>query len=173
MLAAKVSSATSELVAAVAAAVLRARPMMSGRTIGGIAPRGVVQIFELEPECRHQLRREAVAATTSCEAAPRVGKAVLPAGEPRGVRSDVFDEEQLTVGLQHPHDFLQGEIGSVHGAQHEGRDDRVDGSVWERQLLRRCVDQPRRRQLRANLSARRRRIAASGSTRTSPSRSSG
>ena len=144
MLADKVASATSGLVAAVAAAVLRARPMMSGRTIGGIAcHEASSQVFELEPECHHQLRRSAVAATTSCEAAPRVGKAVLPAGEPRGVRSDVFDEEQLTVGLQHPHDLLQGEIGSVHGAQHQGRHDRVDGSVWERQLLRRCVDQPR------------------------------
>ncbi len=55
----------------------------------------------------------------------------------------MFDEEQLTVGLQHPHDFLQREIGSVHRAQHEGRHDRVDGSVRERQLLRRCVDEPR------------------------------
>ena len=101
------------------------------------------------PDLRARTRRppsaptSRVAATTSCEAAPRVGKAVLPAGEPRGVRSDVFDEEQLSVGLQHPHDLPQGEIGCVHGAQHEGRDDRVDGSVRERQLLRRCVDQPR------------------------------
>ena len=77
------------------------------------------------------------------EATPRLGEAVLPAGEPRRLGADVLDEEQLTVGPQHPHDLPQGEIGSVDGAQHEGRDDRVDRSVGERQPLRRRVDQPR------------------------------
>ena len=84
-----------------------------------------------------RLQRQPRAAATGWQGGPASGRAS------GGIRSDVFDEEQLTVGLQHPHDFLQGEIGSVHGAQHEGRDDRVDGSIWERQLLRRCVDQPR------------------------------
>ena len=77
------------------------------------------------------------------EATPRPGEAILPAGERRRLGADVLDEEQLTVGAQHPRDLPQGEIGSVDGAQHEGRDDRVDRSVGERQLLRRRVDQPR------------------------------
>ena len=54
----------------------------------------------------------------------------------------MLQEEQLTIGPQHPHDLLQGQFGSVDGAQHEGRDDGVDRSVGERQPLGWRVDQP-------------------------------
>ena len=119
-----------------------ARPAMSGRTIGGMARHDrFVDVVERQSARRDQLRGRAVATTASREATPRLGEAVLPGGEPRRVGADVLQEEELTIGPQDPDDLAQGELGSVDGAQHERRHDRVDRSVGERQLLRRRLDE--------------------------------
>ena len=94
--------------------------MMSGRTIGGIAGHGAIAyVCELKSAGHDQLRGGSVAATASRKATPRPVQPVLPTGERRRVGTDVFDEEQLSVGAQHTGDLSEGEIGSGDRAQHE------------------------------------------------------
>src|SRR4051794_30644217 len=74
------------------------------------SPRRFPNVIERQPAGDDQLLGGAVAATTSREATPRPGETVLPAGQPRRIRSDVLDEEQLTVRSEDSRDLPQCDV---------------------------------------------------------------
>ena len=72
---------------------------------------------------------------------PFAQEAVLPCFQPRaGIRSNVLDEQQSPAGGEDPTDLSERRAGIGHGAEHHRRDDRVERTILERQLLSRCRD---------------------------------
>jgi hypothetical protein len=60
---------------------------------------------------------------------------VLPAGEPAGVGANVLQKEEATARPQDPGDLLDRAARIVHRAQDQGRDDRIEAVVLEREGL--------------------------------------
>jgi hypothetical protein len=100
----------------------------------------VLDLREVEAAGAEELRRAAVAVAAVGEGKPRTVQAVLPARKAISARADVLDEQEGSSRAEDASDLRDRAFRISDGAEDQGRDDRVEGVLRERQRLDRRAD---------------------------------
>jgi hypothetical protein len=99
-----------------------------------------VEPFDAKPHILYQLADWAIEMATARQMLPSRGQVILPPLHARFRRASVFDKKKLTTGFEHAAHLRKRMAGVPYAAQGPGRDNSVDASVIEGNVLCRAFD---------------------------------